>query len=162
MTEQATDDTAFVMFTDDFGTVFRVESVRIPAEVRQLKPGENLRDTLSKFFHEKLVPLEFTNISPQTTILDEDYVDTAAGKALFAVVYIPHGSTLMKSVSGGPDEFEDSVRGVMIFRQHDFLYILMNQEWPMTAERTPPIPMQTRINMRLEELQKSVAGMSFQ
>jgi hypothetical protein len=117
---------------------------------------------LEEFFDERMMPREFLAVSPNTTVLCRDYLDTAAGKALFVVVNIPGGSTLIESgSSNGTPHRPDSVRGVLIFPKENYLYIIMNQEWPMvsqTRHRTMP----DRMNQLLANLRGTVTGMTFQ
>lgn len=160
--EGAAGDNDFVSFMDDYGTLLRIESERVAPEDWGILTGPKQQELLAKLFDHELMPRLFFVVSPNTTVLRRDEVDTAAGKAFFAVVNIPGGSTLMESGSSNWAWHRlDSMRGVLIFPKQNFLYIVMNQEWPMVVEMGKH-SLPDRTNQLLADLRKTVEGMTFQ
>ena len=167
MVEKNGPDWTFVSFTDDWGTLLRIESWAISPEAHALlaQPSRDPHDILQTLFHKEIMPKELLAASKDTAVLESHFVNTAAGTAFFVVVNIPQGSTWTASRNGGPYQHDDSLRGLMIFRQHDYLYLVMDQECAITtADRPvgfPPLSIDRRIQMRLDNLQKTVATMTF-
>ena len=151
--EHVGDGMANVTFSDDMGAMLRIESIKLP-DTLTITP-ENLPKQLDRCYDATVMDL-FRSVAADTVTLHREQLTTAAGQTLFAVVQIPHGSTLANADTG---QRPDSVRGVMVFVQQGYFYLLMNQEWPAGVPNNSPMPM--RIERLQNDLQQAVAGMTF-
>jgi hypothetical protein len=153
-------DSASVEFMDDTGAMLRIECQKVPAELPAFCTGPSAHQDMDLLFDRALMPREFKAVSPDTTIEARDFVKTAAGDTLFVVVNIPGGSTVAISSAPAPPHRPDSLRGVLIFRENDYIYFVSNQEWPAAQDimkRTMP----QRAELPQHALVDFVAGMTF-
>jgi hypothetical protein len=147
-------DNTFVEFSGAYGELLRIECSPIPPEYAARVAVTDRHTLLDGMFDRVLMPAEFLRASPSAHVVRREYVDTAAGAALFCVVEIPGGSTLAESVNGSPYSRPDSTRGVLLFITHGYAYTLGNQEL-----REPFKDSQDRL---LDDLNGVVAKMTFQ
>jgi|GEM_PF-3772206 len=158
--EAANESGAYVSFLDDMGSLLRIESLKIPADQAARFTGPDANKDYDAAFDQSLLPNEFKATSPDTTVAAREFVKTSAGEALFVAVNIPGGSTVAETTGPNPPHRPDSLRGVLIFRQHDYLYIVSNQELPITQEIVKRT-MVERTGMLQRQLVDFVGGMSF-
>ena len=162
MVETYEGDNTFLSMSDDLGTLFRVESSPVLPEDRGRLDAMPADEALSAFFDRVLMPAEFLAASPQASVLHREMLDTSAGRTLFAVVDIPGGSTLASTTGGdAAPRRHDSVRGVFVFRAHDWIYVVSNQEPPVFLAAQPTRSVDDRAARLRDDLRAKVAGMTF-
>ena len=159
-------DNTFVSMSDDMGTLLRIESSPVEPEDRSRFEAMPRDASLNAMFDRVLMPVEFLRASPQASVLHREMVQTPAGRALFAVVRIPGGSTTAEVDAAGVAHRTDSVRGVLTFVVHWRVYDVSNQEPPaypsfqgVVLHRSPTID--ERADRLLHALDKVVGGMTF-
>ncbi len=116
-----------VGFSDDFGTLLRIDYYPIPdtqiEEMRSLGQEEYLRSILlNKYIPQVIV----SNLPESTVIYTEHCVDVIQG-AFFALANMPSGATISRHEENGHPQRLDAYRGLLIFLEINFLYILSSQ-----------------------------------
>lgn len=107
-------DAFTVAFSDDFGTLFRIDGVSVA--VAGFREAEEREKALATFFDAASMAA-FKQASPAAAAAREDYLADVFGGALLYKVNLPGGSTLQVEENGGPPHRMDSTRAVILFVQ---------------------------------------------
>ena len=109
-----------VGFSDDFGTLLRIDYYPITSEEEQMhssKQEEYLRSILlDKYIPEKIV----ANL-PEASVEYTEYLEDAVEGAYFALVNMPQGSTVSKTGNNGTATRLNAYRGLLAFKENDYL-----------------------------------------
>jgi hypothetical protein len=111
-----------VTFSDDFGTVLRIDYETIPPDL----PIPENPDMRKKYFEDLLnfVMQElFLPFAPDSSISHREFLGAESEEVLYAVIDFPHGSNLANEKG----ERLDAVRGIFIFNEGKFIYMLTSQ-----------------------------------
>ena len=151
-------DSATVTFADGYGTLLRIESGRIAAADRPALAGADRDRALNAFFDDVLMPQQVKPSFPAATVSERSFVDAAAGRrpyddvapsrALFAVVRL------------AADRPTGVRRGVLVFPQKGFLYVVTDQEWPSLAHDVKLTDAERAFRLQ-SDLRQVVASMTF-
>lgn len=116
-----------VGFSDDFGTLLRIDYYPIPPE--QLDELESVAQDqyLQSVLVDKYVPQAILANVPNAQIKYTEYLEDIMTGAYFVLVDMPHGSTISQQENNGTATRLDAYRGLLTFINADFLYIVSNQ-----------------------------------
>jgi len=79
-------------------------------------------DAYKKFLTGFAMPSLFVPVSPKSTVAHDEFVDSNDERSYFAVVNIPEGHAALRD--GATGKQTDSVSGLLIFHNKDFIYML--------------------------------------
>ncbi len=123
--EESDQTGGMVAFHGDLGGNRGVTYVRLPPGMdAALQDPQKKDSTYRSFVHGYVLPALYQRVSPQSEILWEETVGEGAARELFAVARIPGGSTLVNAKTG---QRLDSVRALIVFHRHDFIYMLSDE-----------------------------------
>jgi hypothetical protein len=123
--EESDETGGMVAFHGDLGTNRGVVYVRLPPDMdAALRDPQKKDATYRSFVHGYVLPALYRRVSPQSEILWEEPVGDGTERELFAVARIPGGSTLVDAKTG---KRLDSVRALIVFHRHDFIYMLSDE-----------------------------------
>lgn len=129
-----------VGFSDDFGTLIRIDYYPIPPEHEEEIESLGQEEYLQSILVDRYVPQAiFANI-PNAQIKYAEYLEDTLAGAYYVLVDMPQGSTISKQENNGSATRLDAYRGLLVFIKADFLYIVSNQrsflngETPATVE----------------------------
>lgn len=115
----------YVSFIGQLGGLSSVFYERLPAEVKAIASDPNRQESVYRaYLHEQAMPNIFRRASPQSSLLHEEVLGAGADKAYFAVVMIPEASN---SFDVKANRRFDSVRGLLIFIEGAYLYMLTEE-----------------------------------
>jgi len=124
-----------VGFSDDFGTLLRIDYYPIPPEQLEELESQGQEEYLQQILVEKYVPQAiFTNVADAQVKYSEYLEDTFAG-AYYALVDMPKGSTMSQQENNGTATRLDAYRGLLAFINGEFLYIVSNQRSFFNGEK---------------------------
>ncbi|AFY42757.1 hypothetical protein [Nostoc sp. PCC 7107] len=116
-----------VGFSDDFGTLLRIDYYPLPPEQLEELESEGQEEYLKNIVVDKYIPQAiFTNVSDAQIKYSEYLEETFAG-AYYALVDMPKGSTMSQQGNNGTATRLDAYRGLLAFINGEFLYIVSNQ-----------------------------------
>lgn len=128
-----------VGFSDDYGTLLRVDYYPIPteqlAEINSIGKAQYLQAILV----EKYVPQVISANVPGAQIKFTEYLEEPLTGAYFVLVDMPKGSTISKQENNGNAIRLDAYRGLLAFINAEFLYIVSNQR-SFFQDETPSSP----------------------
>jgi hypothetical protein len=116
-----------VSFTDNFGTLLRIDYYAIPAEQAEEIESSELEKYLHSLLLEKYIPQVIAANLPKSTVEYGEYFRDVMDGAYFMVVNMPEGSTMSKQENNGNGSRLDAYRGLMAFVVGDFLYVASSQ-----------------------------------
>ncbi|MBR8832837.1 MAG: hypothetical protein DSM106950_02035 [Stigonema ocellatum SAG 48.90 = DSM 106950] len=128
-----------VGFSDDFGTLLRINYYPIPPEQVEDRSLVRQEEYLRSILLDKYVPQAIIANLPQATVEYTEYLADIMEGAYFALVNMPEGSTISKTGNNGTANRLDAYRGLLAFANGDFLYIITNQRSFFDGE-TPSTP----------------------
>ena len=109
----------------DFGSLWAITYLRLPVDSESyLKDNEERDNAYSGFLKNFALASVFRQAFPATQIVHEEFLGEGENRAYFAVVSIPEGSALVDVLR---DKKFDSVRGLLIFDKHGFMYMLESE-----------------------------------
>jgi len=121
ISDKSDSDSGRVTFFADLGQLRAVTYLRNPADSESVFKGEE-RDTAYKGFLKVYIwPSLYGRAPKGAQIVHEEFVGDGDGRAYFAVVNIPEGSTL---TDVKVNKRRDSVRGLIIFEKRGFMYMV--------------------------------------
>jgi hypothetical protein len=116
-----------VSFTDNFGTLLRIDHYSIPPEQAEEIESNELEKYLHSLLLEKYIPQAIVTNLPKSTVEYGEYFRDVMDGAYFIVVNMPEGSTMSKQENNGNGSRLDAYRGLMAFVVSDFLYVVSSQ-----------------------------------
>ncbi|MBE9209537.1 hypothetical protein IQ244_24165 [Nostoc sp. LEGE 06077] len=123
-----------VSFSDDIGTLLRIDYYPIPPEQLEELESQGQREYLQTILVDKYVPQAiFTNV-PDAQVKYSEYLEDVFEGACYALVDMPKGSTMSQQGNNGTAARLDAYRGVMAFINGEFLYIVSNQRTFLNGE----------------------------
>ncbi len=128
-------DAAFmVVFTDDFGHLYRIEGEKVESPVPE--GATALEVALGNIF-EGLVMAGFKIVAPEATVVESASFPDQRGGAFFAVVSLPGASSLSMTKNGGPVERLDALRSSFLFFEAGWFFIVSVQLPPTIGNDEP-------------------------
>lgn len=128
----------YVAFTDDFGTLLRIDYTPFNAAL-----GERLDlvgpEEFFKKFLTNYVSVAILEKFAGSKILGEEYIGDLMGGAYFIAVDMPQGSTISKQTSDDAEVPMNACRGLVSFIAADFIYIVSAQRHFWDEETPGPI-----------------------
>jgi hypothetical protein len=116
-----------VGFSDDFGTLLRIDYYPIPPEQLEELESQGQEEYLQTILVEKYVPQAiFTNVA-NAQVKYSEYLEDIFEGAYYALVDLPQGSTISQQENNGTATRLDAYRGLLAFINGEFLYIVSNQ-----------------------------------
>ncbi|MDB9375056.1 tellurite resistance TerB family protein [Nodularia sphaerocarpa] len=128
-----------VGFFDNFGTMLRIDHYPISSE--QLEEVESIgqEEYLQSILLNKYVPEAiFTNL-PKAEVRYTEYLKDAVEGSYFALIDMPHGSTISQSTNNGTATRLDAYRGLLAFMHSNYLYIVSSQHSFFNGEKPSSI-----------------------
>ena len=152
------DDSATVTFADDYGTLLRIESGKILPADRPDLDGPGREQGLTAFFNDVVFPQQVRPSFPTASVLQTSFVDYSTGRKPF--VDPTPGRALFAVVRLSAEDPTGVRRGIFVFPQKGFLYVVTDQEWPSLAHDVKMTDADRAF--RLESyLRQTVAAMTF-
>ena len=113
-----------LIFTDDFGCLYRIENIGLPPE-EQANLDEMGLDVYLEYFLNEMFMKQAVLVSIPTASIDyRETLPDRFGGALYARLNLPGGSILAEQVNGSEPKRLDAKRGVLLFLQGKTLYII--------------------------------------
>lgn len=116
-----------VGFSDDVGTLLRIDYYPIPPEQAAEIESIGKEKYLQAILVEKYVPQAISANISGAQIKDTEYLEETLEGAYFVLVDMPKGSTISKQENNGNAIRLDAYRGLLAFINGEFLYIISNQ-----------------------------------
>ena len=113
-----------VVFTDDFGQLFRIEGA--PLGAAALRESDRCKKALTAAFEQFSLPA-FRKAVPTARAERQGYLAEVCGGALLYRVELPGGSNLQVQEDDGPPHRLDSTRAVVLFVQNGNLVQVSTQ-----------------------------------
>ncbi len=128
-----------VGFSDDFGTLLRIDYYPIPLE--QVEDMQSVREEeyLRSILLNKYVPQAIVANLPQASVEYTEYLPDTLEGSYFALINMPEGSSISKTGNNGTASRLNAYRGLLAFAEGNFLYIASNQRSFFDGE-TPTTP----------------------
>ncbi|MDJ0736930.1 MAG: hypothetical protein QNJ47_23155 [Nostocaceae cyanobacterium] len=117
-----------VSFTDDFGTLLRIDYYPLPAEQKQEMQSVGREKYLGSILLDKYIPQAIVANLTEAQVKYTKYQPEILQGACFALVDMPKGSTISKTGYNGTATRLDAYRGLLAFMKGDFLYIITCQQ----------------------------------
>ena len=120
--DRNTSDEGRVSFTGVFGDLWAVTYVRLPADAASIFRDPEKRDRAHRLFlTDYAMPVFIRNASPQSSLVEGQFIDMHGSRAYFAVVNIPGASAIFDPKK---NQRLNSVRGLLSFEKNGFQYML--------------------------------------
>jgi len=116
-----------VGFSDDFGTLLRIDYYPIPTEQEEDQHSAGQEEYLRSILLNKYIPQAIVTNLPGASVEYTEYLEDAMAGAYFALVNMPEGSTISKTGNNGTASRLDAYRGMIAFTEGDYLYIVSSQ-----------------------------------
>jgi hypothetical protein len=134
--EEGTTEGGGVAFHDDFGSLKSIFYLRLsPETLKTQNDPIQQRVILVSFLDDFAMPNLFKPVSPGANILHREHLNVGDYNAYFAIVEIPGGSTMFDVRS---NKGFDTKRGLLIFVNGGFMYMLSSGENPSVLELGQP------------------------
>ena len=127
-----------VAFSDDFGTLLRIDYSPVTAEVGDRIQLVGLEEFVKTFLNNYVSEAILAHF-PGSKILWEDYIDDLMHGAYFIAVDMPQGSTISKQTDDGSEVPMNAYRGLVFFIAADFLYTVSVQRHFWDGETPGPL-----------------------
>jgi hypothetical protein len=157
--QRSNGDSVTVVFADEFGTLLDIQSAELPADEYAELAGPDQEAKLQQVFEKVVMQDQVDKAYAGAVVKTQDYPYTPVGRAWFATVFIPGGSTMVD-----PEHRErmgDALRGYLVFPQKGSLYIVATQEIPTSPGRPEVRSDQERADRILGRLKDTVGTMVF-
>ncbi|MBD2439750.1 hypothetical protein [Nostoc sp. FACHB-110] len=116
-----------VGFSDDFGTLLRIDYYSIPPEQLEELEAQGQAEYLQNILVEKYVPQAiFANVA-NAQVKYSEYIEDIFAGAYYALVDMPKGSTISQQENNGTSTRLNAYRGLIAFINGEFLYIVSTQ-----------------------------------
>ncbi|MBE9004367.1 hypothetical protein IQ259_04810 [Fortiea sp. LEGE XX443] len=123
-----------VGFSDDFGTLLRIDYYPVPPEQLAELESQGQEEYLQSIVVEKYVPQAiFANVA-DAQVKYSEYLEDMFEGAYYALVDMPKGSTMSQQENNGTSTRLDAYRGLLAFINGEFLYIVSNQRSFLNGE----------------------------
>ncbi|OCQ89927.1 hypothetical protein BCD64_18475 [Nostoc sp. MBR 210] len=123
-----------VGFSDDFGTLLRIDYYPIPPEQLEELESEGQEEYLKTILVDKYVPQAILANLPDSQIKHGEYLEDIFAGAYYALVDMPKGSTMSQQENNGSSTRLDAYRGLLTFINGEFLYIVSSQRSFLNGE----------------------------
>ncbi|MBD2495983.1 hypothetical protein [Nostoc sp. FACHB-280] len=123
-----------VGFSDDFGTLLRIDYYPIPPEQLEELESEGQEEYLKNIIVDKYVPQAIFAHLPASEIRYGEYLEDIFAGAYYALVDMPKGSTMSQQENNGSSTRLDAYRGLLAFINGEFLYIVSSQRSFLNGE----------------------------
>lgn len=134
--EESTTEGGGVAFHDDLGNLKSIFYLRLsPETLKTQNDSIKQRAILVSFLDDFAMPNLFKPVSPGANILHREHLNVGDYNAYFAIVEIPGGSTMFDV---GANKKLDTRRGLLIFVNGRFMYMLSSGENPSVLELGQP------------------------
>lgn len=128
-----------VGFSDDFGTLLRIDYYPIPPEQVEDMQSVRQEEYLRSILLNKYIPQAIVANLPNASVDYTEYLADTMEGAYFVLVNMPEGSTISKTGNNGTASRLNAYRGLIAFAEGTFLYIASNQRSFFDGE-TPTTP----------------------
>jgi hypothetical protein len=116
-----------VGFSDDFGTLFRIDYYPIPPEQLEELEYADREEYFQSILVDKYVPQAILANVPNAQVKYSEYLEDIMMGSYFVLVDMPHGSTISQQENNGTASRLNAYRGLLGFINADFLYIVSSQ-----------------------------------
>ncbi|MDZ8185667.1 MAG: hypothetical protein RMX96_12530 [Nostoc sp. ChiSLP02] len=123
-----------VGFSDDLGTLLRIDYYPFPAEELEELESVGQQKYLQSILVEKYVPQAILANVPDASIEYTEYLEDTLEGAYYVLVDMPKGSTISKQENNGTAVRLDAYRGLLTFINGEFLYIVSSQHSFLNGE----------------------------
>lgn len=151
-------DEGSVSFYSDEGNLNSIIYWRLrPRSIEVVRDPVMRRSFYRQFFRNYVMPKLFLSLSPQIRILYEGFVEIDQQERFFSILEMAEAQTVVEQTPAGRDYV---IRGILIFSEGNFVYMLSDQyAFPssMTREWSPPSEKQIESRIAaLETLYKRI------
>ncbi len=110
-----------------FGTLLRIDYYPIPPENLEEMESVGKEEYFESILIDRYVPQAiFANV-PNAQVKYAEYLEDTLAGSYYVLVDMPQGSTISKQENNGTAKRLDAYRGLLVFINADFLYIVSNQ-----------------------------------
>lgn len=116
-----------VGFSDDFGTLLRIDYYPIPPEQLEELDSSETQEYLRSIMIDRYLPQAILQNLPNAEIKHTEYQENPELGYYYALVDMPNGSTISQQENNGTLTRLNAYRGLVSFIKDDFLYIVSSQ-----------------------------------
>jgi hypothetical protein len=116
-----------VGFSDEYGTLLRIDYYLIPPEQLQEITVAVREQYFESILLDKYIPQAIVANLSSATVEYTEYIASEMQGAYFALVNMPGGSTISRQENNGHPQRLDAYRGIIAFQQQDYIYIVTSQ-----------------------------------
>lgn len=116
-----------VSFSDDYGTLLRIDYYLIPPSQRAEIDYSVREQYFESVLLNKYIPQAIVANLSSAFVEYTEFLPNEMQGAYFALVNMPGGCTISKQENNGHPQRLDAFRGIIAFQQHDFIYIVTSQ-----------------------------------
>ncbi|RUT06700.1 hypothetical protein DSM106972_029570 [Dulcicalothrix desertica PCC 7102] len=123
-----------VSFSDDYGTLLRIDYYLIPPSQRAEIDDSVREQYFESVLLDKYIPQAIVANLSSASVEYTGFLPNEMQGAYFALVNMPGGCTISKQENNGHPQRLDAFRGIIAFQQHDFIYIVTSQRCFFSGE----------------------------
>lgn len=116
-----------VGFSDDYGTLLRIDYYLIPPSQRDEIEIAGREQYFESVLLDKYIPQAIVSNLSSASVEYTEFLASEMQGAFFALVNMPGGSTISKQENNGHPQRLDAYRGIIAFQQQNFIYIVTSQ-----------------------------------
>lgn len=118
-----------VEFSDKFGTLLRIDYYSISQKQAKKIQSLGLKEYLPHVLLEKYVPWGIVANLPKSKVEHSEFIEEVMSGAYFILIHMPNVATVTHQESNGSGAKKNAYRGVLIFKKHNFLYVVSKQNY---------------------------------
>ncbi|MDJ0695443.1 hypothetical protein [Mastigocoleus sp. MO_188.B34] len=118
-----------VEFSDNFGTLLRIDYYSISQKQAKKIQSLGLKEYLPHVLLDKYVPWGIVANLPKSKVEYSEFIEQVMSGAYFILIYMPDVATVPHQESNGSGAKKNAYRGLLIFKKHNFLYVVSKQNY---------------------------------
>lgn len=131
-----------VEFSDNFGTLLRIDYYSISRKEAKKLQSLGLKKYLPHVLLDKYVPWGIAANLPKSTVQHSEFIEQVMSGAYFALIHMPNVATVTHQESNGSGAKKNAYRGLLIFKKHNFLYVVSKQNYLQDSKNFEDIKQQ--------------------
>ena len=116
-----------VEFSDKFGTLLRIDYYSISQKQAKKIESLGLEKYLPHVLLDKYVPWGILANLPESKIEHSEFIEQIMSGAHFVLIHMPNVATVTHQENNGSGAKKNVYRGLLIFKKHNFLYVVSKQ-----------------------------------
>lgn len=118
-----------VEFSDNFGTLLRIDYYLISQKQAKKIQSLGIQKYLFHILLDKYIPWGIVANLPESKVEHSEFIEKIMSVgAYFALIHMPNVATLTHQENNGSGAKKNVYRGLLIFKKHNFLYVVSKQQ----------------------------------